>query len=43
VVDIRFADAGQVSLEHRTPSAPYLLATIDVVGDATVPVARPDA
>ena len=38
VVDVLFAEAGQVTLEHRTPERTYPLVTITVAGDAAPPL-----
>ena len=37
VVDVLFEQAGQLTLEHRTPERTYPLATIDVSAEAAVP------
>jgi FtsP/CotA-like multicopper oxidase with cupredoxin domain len=37
VVDVLFADPGQLTLEHRTPERTYELATIDVGGEPADP------
>ena len=37
VVDVLFAEAGQLTLEHRTPERTYSLATIDVAGEPAAP------
>jgi FtsP/CotA-like multicopper oxidase with cupredoxin domain len=37
VIDVLFASAGRLTLEHRTPKRTYSLATIDVAGDGSVP------
>ena len=37
VVDVLFEQAGQLTLEHRTPERTYSLATIDVSSEAAVP------
>ena len=37
VVDVLFGDAGELTLEHRTPGRTYPLARIDVAGDPAQP------
>ncbi len=37
VVDVLFDEAGQLTLEHRTPERTYALATIDVAGEPVSP------
>ena len=37
VVDVLFAEPGELTLEHRTPEHTYQLASITVTGDSTTP------
>ncbi|MFL5981638.1 MAG: multicopper oxidase domain-containing protein [Gaiellaceae bacterium] len=37
VIDVLFADAGQLALEHRTPERAYRLANVEVDGEAPAP------
>jgi FtsP/CotA-like multicopper oxidase with cupredoxin domain len=41
VLDVRFADPGQLSLEHQTPGKTYTLARIDVSAEEAAPLSQP--
>ena len=41
VVDVRFGEPGQLTLEHQTPGKAYALARIDVSADEAAPLSQP--